>query len=158
MRTWKKSKVYTKDYVQVRTIVFLLKTMFQKLVVTGEISSFNRYISLERSNRFAAAALKKTETAKIAMLCKQQKLLPQVIEEVWFIYYHSSKRKDYDNTEYNQKYIWDGLVVAGIIPNDTQEFTPKTRIHQHRYDKSNPRIEVFIHTSKVLDDSYLSSV
>ncbi len=119
--------------------------MSQQLVIRGKIITLNEYINAERSNKFAAAKIKHRETERVAWECKAQRIKPvEKITKVVFSYYHKDHRLDFDNIEVYQKFVWDGLVVAGIIPDDTQEYTPNERTHIHSIDKSDPRIEVTI--------------
>ena len=42
-----------------------------------------------------------------------------------------------------QKFILDGLVAAGTIPNDSQKYIKRIQ-HEFDVDKQNPRVEVVI--------------
>ena len=50
-------------------------------------------------------------------------------------------RRDSDNIYAAMKYIKDGLVMAGIVPNDTRKWVTET-INPIEVDKLNPRIEI----------------
>lgn len=119
--------------------------MKQTLILKGKLLSLNEYINVERSNKFGAHALKKRETERVAWECKSQRIQrTDKIVDVTFQFYHKDKRGDFDNTEFYQKFIWDGFVIAGIIKNDTQDYTPKRRVFIHELDKTNPRLEIEI--------------
>jgi len=112
------------------------------LIIKGELTDLNTYIDAERSNRFAAAKLKKAETALVAFSCKQQKLKPvEKIEGIVCTWYTKDKRKDGDNISFGIKAIYDGLVVAGILPNDSRKHTGSIT-HHFAVDPVNPRVEV----------------
>lgn len=134
--------------------------MRQRLVIQGRTITLNEYIAAERSNRFKAAKIKKDETERVYWECKRQKLHPVPrIDEITFLYYHDSVRVDFDNAESYQKFIWDGLVVAKILPDDTQKYTPTQRTHIHCIDRSNPRIEIdFITTEKTVSNDSVPSL
>jgi len=127
--------------------------MKQKLIIKGKLLSLNEYINAERSNKFMAAKLKREETEKVAWECKAQKIKPvKKIDEAFFYYYHD-RRGDYDNLESTQKFFWDGLKEAGIIENDTQEFTPKVRTHIHEFSKT-PKLIIELITYEGKDISH----
>jgi Holliday junction resolvase RusA-like endonuclease len=115
-----------------------------KLVLLGELPSLNEYIQAERGNKFAAAKMKKLATESVAWECRTQKLEcvthPAIIKIKWYM---KNKKKDIDNVSHAVKYILDGLVVAGILYNDNQEWV-KGLQHEFHIDKKNPRIEVSI--------------
>jgi hypothetical protein len=117
--------------------------MKQTLKIEGKLFSLNNYINAERMNRYFAASIKKKETQRVYFSCKTQKIKPMdKIDEAFFYYYHDSKRGDYDGFEFYQKFIWDGLKEAGIILNDTQQYTPWIRHHIHRVGQN--RLEVVL--------------
>ena len=119
--------------------------MIQILRLKGKLLSLNEYVNAERTNRFAAAKLKKTETERVMWECRAQKIKKvSKIDEVYFLYYHD-RRGDYDGYEFYQKFVWDGLKEAGIIPNDTQAFTPAIRLHKHFFSKE-PRLIITLIT------------
>ena len=59
-----------------------------------------------------------------------------------FCWYSKDIRRDPDNIEHGQKYILDGLVRAGILPNDGIKNVGGGKVHAFFKDKSNPRVEV----------------
>src|SRR5690554_3458067 len=75
--------------------------------------------------------------------CKTYKLpkLNRVFLEI--TWYAKDKRKDPDNIAAAVKFIWDGLVLAGVIPNDGWNENGGW-INKFEVDKDNPRIEVVI--------------
>jgi hypothetical protein len=82
------------------------------------LCDLNRYIEMERTNRFIAANVKKTETREICLLAHSQtkaRLSGQY--DVLFVWL-TRHRKDHDNISFAQKFILDGLVSANILTND----------------------------------------
>ncbi len=115
----------------------------QTLILKGELTDLNTYIDAERTNKYAAAGIKRNETQRVWAACKEQKLKPiSDCRFVFFTWFSKNNRKDFDNIEYAQKYIWDGLVLAKVLPDDNQKNTPKLRIHAHFTDPKNPRIVI----------------
>lgn len=109
------------------------------------IITLNEYIDLERTNKFGAADKKREETDAVAWQIKTQKIPAfEKITKIIFIWKHRNRRKDLDNVEFSQKFIRDGLVVAGVVRNDTWQYFPTTTIHKHLVDKKHPGCEVHI--------------
>ena len=106
--------------------------------------TLNHYINAERTNKYMGAVIKKLETERVYWACKEQKLKPYkgVPREVIFSWYHKDSRKDFDNVEFAQKFIWDGLVMAKVLKSDGQKHTPKIRQHWHFIDKKKERVEI----------------
>ena len=109
-----------------------------------ELTSLNKYIRAERGNRYVAAKIKKAETEIVAWLAKSQLKPVEKINKITFIWQHKNKKKDMDNVEFCQKWIWDGLVMAGIIPNDTWRYRPTRTLHKHEINKKGPGCVVII--------------
>ena len=110
--------------------------------IPGELTDLNTYIRAERSNRYFAAKLKKEETERVAWLSKGHKVekYPINIACNWYL---KDKKKDPDNVSFSIKFILDGLVMAGVLENDSQKYI-KSIGHNFFIDKKNPRVEVEI--------------
>ena len=111
-----------------------------KFVVEGELPSLNEYIRVERGNKYAAAKVKKEWTEAVAW---QVKGIPQVKGPVmvkcsWYV---KDKRKDPDNVSFGVKGLLDGLVLAGVLPDDGYEWIRGIG-HWFFVDKERPRVEV----------------
>ena len=90
-----------------------------KLIIKGEMTGLNEYVSAERSSRYAAAEIKQTETHRVKIACKEQKLEPTLTKHDYtFTWYVPNLKKDPDNISFAVKFIFDGLKEAGVIPND----------------------------------------
>jgi Holliday junction resolvase RusA-like endonuclease len=123
------------------------------VIYLDPLVDLNEYINAERSNRFHAAKLKKEETERVAWQIKKQKIPAfQTITRIVFIWKHKDKRKDFDNVEFSQKFIKDGMVMAGIIKNDSWLYFPTTTIHDHLVDRKHPGCEVLIEGSLIADE------
>ena len=114
-----------------------------KLIIPGELTDLNTYISAERSNRYAGAKIKREMTDYITMLAKCLKTQFRVPVRITYHWYCKNKRKDKDNIAFAKKFIQDGLVNAGVLKNDgwndIEDFKDRFYI-----DKANPRVEVEI--------------
>lgn len=114
-------------------------------LVLPELVDLNSYIRAERSNRHTAAKIKEDQTELVEWHCRNQRL-PQLtkIEKITFIWRHKNRRKDFDNVEFSQKFIRDGLVKAGVIPNDGWEHFPPRTLHKHEVDPNRAGVTVII--------------
>lgn len=113
------------------------------IIISGELTDLNTYVDAERTNKYRASAIKKEETERVYWQCKIQRIKPIGKKEaVIFHWYNKNSRKDFDNIEFAQKFIWDGLVLAKVLPDDSQKYVPAIRIHKHDVDPKRPRVEI----------------
>jgi len=112
-----------------------------KLEIPGRLPGLNEIIAAAKEHFGSYANMKDEYTASIAWLAKK---LPN-FEKVALIitWYEPNSRRDPDNIMAGQKFILDGMVAAGTIPNDSQKHI-KGIVHRFRVDKRNPRVEVEI--------------
>lgn len=115
-----------------------------KFEIPGRLPGFNEIIEAAKSGKGKYqpyAQMKETYTNMAAWLAKR---LPK-FEKVALIitWYEPNRHRDPDNIMAGQKFILDGLVVAGTIPNDNQRHIQGI-IHRFAVDRKNPRIEVEI--------------
>lgn len=100
-----------------------------------EMPAFNQYTGAGRGSWQGIASLKKIFTDTCELTIKGQtkgKVKDVVITSAEFLWVSKHKRMDMDNIESGQKFIWDGLVKAGVIENDGWKHTPLERIHRHK--------------------------
>lgn len=109
-----------------------------------ELTDLNTYINKERSNRYLAAKLKKQQTRLVAWEARRQIGKKIKINKITFIWKHKNRRRDMDNVEFSQKFIWDGLVEAGVIENDNWKNRPTMTKHKHEINKQDPGVVVLI--------------
>lgn len=119
------------------------------LTIQGEMTSLNEFLRKLSYNRFAGGAVKKSETERVFWECKSQKLkkvkkYPVFISFKWYCKNH---KKDWDNVCFAKKFILDGLVMAAVISNDSQQFV-KGFSDEFFIDSSNPRVEVEIYENR----------
>ena len=91
-----------------------------EIVIQGQLAALNEHDGANRANRFAGAKLKKEMTNLVAMQVARMKPIEQPVFFTfhWFI----STRHDPDNIRFATKYLLDGLVKAGKLPNDNQKW------------------------------------
>ena len=113
------------------------------LVIKGELTDLNNYINIERGNKFAGANVKRAETERIWVECKQQRIkLQEKGVFIVFQWYAKERRKDKDNVAFAKKFILDGLVLAGVLKSDRWDFISGF-LDVFYIDKDNPRVEVY---------------
>ena len=107
--------------------------------IPGRLPGLNEIIDAAKSHFGEYASMKETYTNMVGWLAKK---LP-TYEKIALIitWYEPDRRRDPDNIMAGQKFILDGLVAAGTIPNDSQKYIQGI-VHRFRVDKRNPRIEV----------------
>lgn len=110
-----------------------------KFWVPGPLPGQNEIVAAAKGSSgkgYAYAAMKKSWTDKVAWCARAARLhqhpLTRVRIEFNWIEPRSANgaQRDPDNIEAGQKFIWDGLVVAGVIPNDTRKQNAGTK-HSH---------------------------
>ena len=112
-----------------------------KLKIPGRLPGLNEIIAAAKEHFGSYANMKDEYTASIAWLAKK---LPKYEKVALIItWYEPDKRRDLDNIMAGQKFILDGLVAAGTIPNDSQKYV-RGIIHRFKVDRKNPRVEVEI--------------
>jgi len=109
--------------------------------IPGEFVDLNTYINAERSNRFIGAKIKKEETERVAWETKKYK--NKIKEPVWmrFDWFTKNERKDPDNVAFSKKFIFDGMVDAGVMEGDTRKFVSGFEDYFHT-DKKDPHVEI----------------
>lgn len=113
-----------------------------RITILGKLPTLNEYLGAYGKNRYMAGSLKKKATEDVMWQVKGMKKItsPATYTFNWFV---ANKRSDPDNVASAVKYIFDGLVGAGKLPNDTMEYVLAID-HRFEVDKSNPRVEVEI--------------
>ena len=115
-----------------------------KFDIEGRLPGLNEMIDAAKQGKgkYQPYALMKEEyTNMITWIAKK---LPKYEKVALIItWYEPDRRRDPDNIMAGQKFILDGMVQAGTIPNDSQKYISGI-IHRFRVDKQNPRVEVEI--------------
>ncbi len=113
------------------------------LVIDGTLPGLNEYIAAERGHRNAGARLKREWTERVAWEAKAQGVAsvtgPVRVVCRWYL---ANRRRDLDNTRaFATKVLLDGLVVAGVLPDDSQAWVIGFQ-DDFALDKARPRLEV----------------
>lgn len=83
-----------------------------------KFTSFNDYISAERSNKFYGSTIKKKETNAVAYYMRNVepiKEYPITIKMTWLF---KTRNSDLDGMAFGRKVILDGMQKAGVLRND----------------------------------------
>lgn len=103
----------------------------QAMFIEGKFPGMNEIIGAARKSRFGSASMKKkwTRIASNAARAHMIKVTrPVTIDCVWI---EGNRRRDLDNVAAGSKFVLDGLVDAGILPDDSQKWV-KSIFHQIR--------------------------
>ena len=88
----------------------------------GAWPDLNAYIRAERGNKQAAAAIKRDYTDAAQVIAQAANVgevhTPCAVRCVWHL---ADGRKDPDNVAFAIKFLLDGMVRAGVLPNDGQK-------------------------------------
>jgi len=87
------------------------------------------------------AIMKEQYTDIVAWTAKKLPKFNKIDIIIWW--YEPNASRDPDNIMGGQKFIFDGLKEAGVIPNDTQKHIGDIS-HKVRVDRQNPRIVIDI--------------
>lgn len=111
-----------------------------KIIIEGEFPTLNQVIKASKSHYMAYANQKKQFTT-LTMLSVKNKPKIDFKANYHFTWYRKTKRADPDNVTVGQKYVFDGLIKAGLIENDGWKEVGNIS-HSFRIDKENPRLEL----------------
>ncbi len=123
-----------------------------RVIIKGRLTGLNEYVSAERSNRFKAASIKKSEEEVITLAlidAVQKGTLHSHTKpcELWITWVEQNHRRDLDNISFATKFIQDAMVKSGVFPDDSTKFIRLIH-HTVAFDPNNPRIEITIRERK----------
>lgn len=112
-----------------------------EFIIPGELPSMNEIVKKSKQHHMSYANMKKKYTEIVEYSATG---LPEIkrgdFEITW---YCKNRRKDKDNIMAGQKFIFDGLLKAGVLKNDGWGEVGNVS-HFFQIDKTNPRIVVRI--------------
>ena len=115
-----------------------------EITIPGELPDLNQIIHIAKSHPMAYAKAKGVHTEAVAWECvgcpKAQSAMPVDRTCRWIT---RDLRKDPDNVSAGVKFILDGLVQAGILPDDRRKQI-NSITHKFGVDKHEPRVEVML--------------
>ena len=119
--------------------------MRQTVIVEGRFPGQNELVAMNRNGWHRGAGLKKdyTEWGRVYFSNALRSGCVPITEEadLDIIWYEKDRRRDHDNILAGLKFILDGAVAAGFLPDDSQKYIGT--IHSEiRVDKNNQRVEI----------------
>ena len=114
----------------------------QEITIPGELPNLNAALAGAKRHWSSYAQIKKTQTNKVAWIAKGQltPITPPI--NLIFFWVTKTRRVDPDNVSHGAKYIIDGLVNAGILPNDGRKVIRSLTHLFPEPDKKAPRVTV----------------
>ena len=119
----------------------------QVLIIPGVLPGLNEIIEANRANRFKGAQQKKEADHLVYLSAALQRIRPGASADFVFRWYCKSRRNDKDNIASAKKFIFDGLIKAGVLKNDGWSEIGDFR-DEFYIDKESPRVEVTITAGK----------
>lgn len=120
----------------------------QRFFVPGPLPSLNEIIAACKGYNgrgFAYSKMKEEWTGLVVTCIQEAQLQPMNSCRVVCEWREKSKRRDLDNVRVGVKFILDGLVKAGILPNDTQQYVWQIS-DSLTLDKENPGVQVELYS------------
>ena len=96
--------------------------MKNKFTIRERLITLNEYIKIERNNRYTAGNVKKKFTALAEKYAKEMMVLDAGLYDLEITWNVTSNREDPDNVYFAIKFILDGVVDAGRLPNDNRRY------------------------------------
>lgn len=117
----------------------------QTLIISGRLPSRNEAEKAARSHWSKGAKMKAEYTELIHWNVISARIKPVIGKaDITVAFYEANARRDADNViGGGLKYIFDGIVAAGIIKDDSPKYVDLT-VLPVKVDKVNPRIEIKI--------------
>ena len=111
-------------------------------VIKGRFPALNDFLKAVNANRFAGSSMKKeqTEFARLHFLRHKKFQVPVHIDIQW---YELNNKRDSDNIVFAKKWLFDGMVNAKVMPDDSRKWVKGWSEAVHT-DKKNPRIVVTV--------------
>ncbi len=119
--------------------------MRARFSVPGRLPGANEYTRACRGRGWrSGAGMKERETSKVAWHAKAARLpsfaSPVRVRIAW---HEPNARRDVDNVRFGAKFVLDGLVEAGVLPDDSQRWVVGIE-DEFLVDPGDPRVEVEI--------------
>jgi len=115
--------------------------MKNTIIIPGEMPGMNEIIAAAKSHYHQYNDMKRTNTEIVTWVANKVPKKGKVFLDI--TWYRKNRRRDPDNIAAAVKFIWDGLVEAGVIENDGWKQNGGWK-NSFKVDKDNPRIEVII--------------
>ena len=111
-----------------------------KLFIPYDVPNWNKYIDLERGNKYKANRLKQEEKRIIQLIARGKRYTGEYPVEIIVRPHFSALRQDLDNFRY--KGLLDGLVSAGVLKNDNLKHIQRITLEPIFDNKVGVEIEI----------------
>lgn len=111
-----------------------------KLFIEYMPPNWNKYIALERGNKYGANHLKQQEKQIVRLFTRGKQYTGKYPVEVIVRPHYNAYRQDLDNCRY--KGLFDGLVSAGVLKNDNLKHIQKITLEPIFDNKVDIEIEI----------------
>lgn len=119
-----------------------------KLVIEGRMPGLNDYIRAMNRSRWSGNSMKADWTEAVELMARVQRLgRCDRRQDIHFLWVEENGRRDKDNIAFAKKFILDGLVKAGVLPDDGWRWVGRLS-DEFVVDKERPRVEVTLTDSK----------
>ena len=117
--------------------------MTYEVIIPMRLPGMNEIININRTNRYAAATMKKKIQSEISWFLTRLPRLEKPIK-IHFKWVEENARRDFDNIcAGGRKFILDAMQEAGKLPNDNRKYITGFT-DEFAVDKNDPRIEMRI--------------
>lgn len=119
--------------------------MVYKLVIEGRLPGLNEYIDAERSQRHAAARMKRETQDLVRWYARMQlgSQRPSKPVRMDYLWVEQNRRRDQDNIAFAKKFVQDALTEMGFLQGDGWKHVVGFS-DGFAVDKYWPRVEVTI--------------
>lgn len=111
-----------------------------KIFIPYEVPNWNKYIDLERGNKYEANHLKQQEKQIVRLLTRGKRYTGEYPVEIIVRPHFNALRQDLDNFRY--KGLLDGLVSAGVLKNDNLKHIQRITLEPIFDNKVGVEIEI----------------
>lgn len=123
------------------------------LEIAGRFPGLNDIVKAAKKHWAAYAKEKKALTRFVEILFRAHGCKPVgkpcIVRFTWV---EPDRRRDLDNITAGQKFCFDGMVAAGVLPNDGWKWVHGIE-HRFAVDKDNPRVIVEVMDAEYQEDS-----
>lgn len=97
---------------------------YRRFFIKNELTDFNTYLGAINKHYLKGNKIKKSETERVYWECKSQKIRPitKFPVKITYTWFSKNLKKDIDNVAFAKKFINDGIVLAGLLPNDGRKY------------------------------------
>jgi Holliday junction resolvase RusA-like endonuclease len=118
-----------------------------RVTIPGELPAMNEIIAAAKRSRYAYNDEKQAYTTLVATEARLQGVVRFERADIHCHWVCKNRRKDKDNVQAGIKFVLDGLVQAGVLPNDGWR-NIGTITHSFAVDKDRPRVEITVTQAK----------